>query len=79
MATISAVFHHIGERFQAWRERERAISELSSLDDRLLADIGLQRSDIPFISFEPEAEILPVGGATLSEPANVNARGQHAA
>ena len=36
-------------RFENWRARERAYRELSALDDRSLADIGLARSDIPFI------------------------------
>jgi uncharacterized protein YjiS (DUF1127 family) len=79
MATLNAVFHHIGERFQAWRERERAIAELSGLDDRMLADIGLHRGDIPFIRLESETEFLPTGRATLGEPANANAHGQRAA
>lgn len=30
-----------------WRQRRRAYSELMALDDRSLADIGLQRSDMP--------------------------------
>ena len=36
-------------RFENWRARERAYLELSSLDDRSLADIGLSRGDIPFV------------------------------
>jgi len=28
-------------------QRQRALAELAAMDDRLLADIGLQRSDIP--------------------------------
>jgi uncharacterized protein YjiS (DUF1127 family) len=31
------------------RQRRRAFSELIALDDRLLADIGLRRTDIPAI------------------------------
>ena len=79
MATLSAVFHHIGERFQAWLERERAIAELSALDDRMLADIGLRRGDVPYILLGPEAEMLPIGRAIAGEPANANAHGQRAA
>ena len=36
-------------RFENWRARERAFQELASLDDRSLADIGLNRGDIPFV------------------------------
>jgi uncharacterized protein YjiS (DUF1127 family) len=37
-------------RVQAWSVRERAVSELSAMSDRDLADIGLTRSDIPRVS-----------------------------
>ena len=36
-------------RFENWRARERAFQELAALDDRSLADIGLNRGDIPFV------------------------------
>ena len=32
--------------FAEWRRREQAYAELSALDDRSLADIGLRRSEI---------------------------------
>lgn len=32
-----------------WRRHRRAYAELSMLDDRSLADIGLRRSDIPAV------------------------------
>jgi len=35
-------------------DEARAINELSKMDDRMLADIGLQRSDIPML-FCPKA------------------------
>jgi uncharacterized protein YjiS (DUF1127 family) len=31
---------------QAWQDRARAIRELSQMDDRALADIGISRSSI---------------------------------
>ncbi len=35
--------------FAAWRRRQRAYGELTALDDRSLADIGIHRSEIPAI------------------------------
>lgn len=39
-------------RVAAWRARERLHRELMELDDRMLADIGIRRSDIPTILAE---------------------------
>ena len=36
----------------SWRHRRRAYDELMALDDRLLADIGLRRTDIAPIFYE---------------------------
>jgi uncharacterized protein YjiS (DUF1127 family) len=38
-----------GHAFADWRHRQQAYSELMSLDDRSLADIGIRRSEIPAI------------------------------
>jgi uncharacterized protein YjiS (DUF1127 family) len=35
---------------EGWRKRRATFGELMSLDDRLLADIGVQRADIPVIA-----------------------------
>jgi uncharacterized protein YjiS (DUF1127 family) len=61
-------------RFENWRARERAFRELSSLDDRSLADIGLARSDIPFVLDSKPVQVQ--GGASRFEPevANNNVR-----
>jgi uncharacterized protein YjiS (DUF1127 family) len=48
---MSTLIASIVERFSAWRERERAFAELSALDDRTLADLGLRRSDIPYVVY----------------------------
>jgi uncharacterized protein YjiS (DUF1127 family) len=37
------------QQFSAWRKRRAAESELSSLSDRELADIGLTRQQIPVL------------------------------
>ena len=63
---------------QAFRDYQRNVSELSQLSDRELADIGLDRSDIPrvaaghvpgLISFSPHDErITPASLRALSYP-----------
>jgi len=58
-------------RFENWRARERAYRELASLDDRSLADIGLNRAEIPFVL--DRARHLPAA------PANTNTKTRHAA
>jgi len=62
-------------RFENWRARERAFRELSSLDDRSLADIGLARADIPFVLDRKPAEV----GATRIAPEAANTNVRHAA
>ena len=37
---------------QAWKQYGIAVRELSSLDDRSLADLGITRSDIPHVAWE---------------------------
>jgi uncharacterized protein YjiS (DUF1127 family) len=49
------------ERYEAWRAWHRAADELFALDDRSLADIGLSRSDIPYIvSHHPVPNSTPI-------------------
>lgn len=40
----------LADAFHAWRRRGALINELAGLDDRELAEIGLQRSDIPMLA-----------------------------
>jgi len=35
-----------------WQQRRRAYGELMALDDHMLADVGLRRSDVPAITHE---------------------------
>ena len=37
--------------YRAWRNYERSLSELSRLDDRELADIGISRAEIPAVAW----------------------------
>ena len=39
----------LASAWAAWRQRRRAYAELASLDDRSLADIGVTRSEIPYV------------------------------
>ena len=39
----------IAARAYAWQSRQRAFEELSALDDRALADIGISRAEIPYV------------------------------
>jgi uncharacterized protein YjiS (DUF1127 family) len=40
---------HLQHSYQGWRRRQAAYDELSALDDRSLADIGITRADIPYL------------------------------
>ena len=39
------------QMYRAWRSYERSMSELSRLDDRELADIGISRAEIPAVAW----------------------------
>jgi uncharacterized protein YjiS (DUF1127 family) len=41
--------HSAIARVRAWHERSVEAQELASLDDRMLADLGLTRCDIPAV------------------------------
>jgi uncharacterized protein YjiS (DUF1127 family) len=46
---IGDFVEHSLDAWAAWRQRQRAINELYALDDRALADIGINRAEIPFV------------------------------
>ena len=76
------MFDFIGKataRLRDWRAREQAYAELMAMDDRALADIGIRRSDIPYVlaNAEPSEESL-VAEPRLTEAANAN-KVRHAA
>jgi uncharacterized protein YjiS (DUF1127 family) len=73
MATLFGFLSALGDRFTAWRERERAFAELSALDDRTLADLGLRRSDIPFVVYcKARATPETLAATRAAVPANGN-------
>jgi uncharacterized protein YjiS (DUF1127 family) len=75
MTMLSRFADGLVGRFENWRARERAFRELSSLDDRALADIGLSRSDIPYVLEQKPIE----SGASRLEPEAANSNVRHAA
>lgn len=57
----------IADRIGHWFEQRRTFAELDALDDRMLADIGIVRSDIGNIV---ETGVQPVRGVAISVHAN---------
>ena len=73
MTTITSIFRALAGSFKAWRERERTFSELNSLDDHTLADLGLRRSDIPLVVFSKAREFeADVAAAQVRMAVNSN-------
>jgi uncharacterized protein YjiS (DUF1127 family) len=48
--TLGKGLKAVAYAIEGWRQRRPTYGELSALDDRLLADIGIQRADIPAIA-----------------------------
>jgi uncharacterized protein YjiS (DUF1127 family) len=46
LVSVGAAFKTAIARLKSWNERRATFAELESLDDRILADIGLSRSEI---------------------------------
>jgi uncharacterized protein YjiS (DUF1127 family) len=47
------IWRSILGRLRQWRRRARERAELASLDDRMLADIGISRAEAQFLSGKP--------------------------
>lgn len=41
---------NVRQSYREWRKYRETVSELSSMSDRQLSDIGITRGDIPFVS-----------------------------
>ena len=77
LSPIQNAFRKLGSALERWRDRERAFAELMALDDRTLADIGIHRTEIPFViagTADRTGSARPLGGA--GNPANSNAAAQ---
>lgn len=55
----------IAHTVESWRQRRETFGELTALDDRLLSDIGIQRSDIPAIA-DASGDRRIMGGRVVS-------------
>jgi uncharacterized protein YjiS (DUF1127 family) len=58
-----------------WRRREIARAELESLDDRTLADIGINRAEIPFVVSGRLRRAEPAYGHAAAPSFAANANG----
>jgi uncharacterized protein YjiS (DUF1127 family) len=75
MSALTNSLTTLVERFKLWREHQRAFAELNALDDHALDDLGLRRSDIPFVVYRKASEAKE---SRARIPANRN-DGRHAA
>ena len=49
LTILTNALRALAARYGAWQQRQRAFAELSALDDRSLADIGISRAEIPYV------------------------------
>lgn len=61
---------HLQAAYQGWRQRQAAYDELSALDDRSLADIGITRADIPYLFSRDVHEAAKAQAAGLAQNDN---------
>jgi uncharacterized protein YjiS (DUF1127 family) len=53
IAALNDAANHFVETLGEWRRRTRERAELAALDDRMLKDIGLTRTDAEFLTNKP--------------------------
>lgn len=46
---LSSFFKGLARHYGDWKQQRRAYEELYALDERSLADIGITRSEIPYV------------------------------
>ena len=64
---IGNLGHELAASLAGWRRRQRAYAELYSLDDRSLADIGITRSEIPYVLSHAAETRHPVSAEASAE------------
>ncbi len=74
---LKTVLGAVAAPYKVWREYQETYSELSQLDDRMLSDIGITRSDIPRVASglwapQERMERIVKLGVTPKTGANVN-------
>ena len=73
-AVIASGLQRMLAGFAGWMQRRRAEAELRSLTDRELADIGLTRSEIPFVLAGQVPARGPEARTPVATPAAANDR-----
>ena len=58
-------------RYAAWRLRRETIRDLSLLNDRELADLGIGRGDIPFVADGTFHEVEPAFVPAANDDARI--------
>lgn len=78
LRVIGRGFKALAAPYKVWREYQDTYAELSQLDDRMLSDIGIARSDIPRVAaglWAPQARMertVKIGLGSPKVEANVN-------
>jgi uncharacterized protein YjiS (DUF1127 family) len=57
---LTTLFNALAEKYRNWRRREQTLQELFALDDRSLADLGISRSEIPYIVSRIPVTVAPL-------------------
>lgn len=59
MQRVGSIFQRVADRFRAWQveiDRKRDANSLAALDDRVLKDMGITRSEIISVVYGPNIE-----------------------
>jgi uncharacterized protein YjiS (DUF1127 family) len=56
-SALDAMFREAAARIDAWREARRTTRALTALDDHVLHDLGLDRSEVPSLAAELAGDV----------------------